>query len=158
MLTPDSPKTHNPRELPADVEAESSTSPESGSSTPTATAPFTEGGTFSRYSKLSIGFPPLPGFLRSRNASAIGRASVRLDPETGWEAQDGVQGATSGLAAPNLRMGEDEEDRRTIRGVADCEEGKAVKVNVSEGTKEPMEKTVNGASAAAPCTVLSSAS
>lgn len=158
VLTPDSPKTHNPRELLADVEAESSTSPESGSSTPTATAPFTEGGTFSRYSKLSIGFPPLPGFLRSRNASAIGRASVRLDPETGWEAQDGVQGATSGLAAPNLRMGEDEEDRRTIRGVVGCEEGKAVKVNVSEGTKEPMEKTVNGASAAAPCTVLSSAS
>ncbi|KAG1769578.1 hypothetical protein EDD22DRAFT_868318 [Suillus occidentalis] len=142
VLTPDSPKAHNPRELPADVEAEIRLR---------QLAPFTEGGTFSRYSKLSIGFPPLPGFL-------LGRASVRLDPETGWEAQDGVQGATSGLAAPNLRMGEDEEDRRTIRGAVDCEEGKAVKVSVSEGTKEPMEKTVNGASAATPCTVLSRAS
>jgi hypothetical protein len=159
VLTPDSPKAdHNPRELLADVEAESTTLAESGSTTPTATAPFTEGGTFSRYSKLSIGFPPLPGFLRSRNVSGIGRASVRLDPETGCEAQDGVQGATSGLPAPNLGTGEDEEDRRTIRGVVDCAEGKPVEVSVSEGGKEPMEKTVNDASAAAPCTVISRAS
>ncbi|KAG1889304.1 hypothetical protein F4604DRAFT_2015644 [Suillus subluteus] len=162
VLTPDSPKAdHSPRELPADVEAESTTSPESGSTTPTATVPFTEGSTFSRYSKLSIGFPPLPGFLRSRNASAIGRASVRLDPETAWEAQDGVQGATSGLPAPNLRIGDDE-DRRTIRGVVtECEEGKGVEpgeVSVSEGAKEPMEKTMDGASTTAPCTVVSRAS
>lgn len=158
VLTPDSPKAdHNPRELPADVEAESITPPESGSTTPTATAPFTEGGTFSRYSKLSIGFPPLPGFLRSRNTSAIGRVSVRLDPETGWE--DGVHGATSGLPAPNLRMGEDEEDRRTIRGVVvDCEEGKPVDVSVSERAQEPMEKAVEDASAVAACTVISRAS
>ncbi|KAG2345336.1 hypothetical protein BDR05DRAFT_1058436 [Suillus weaverae] len=157
VLTPDSPKAdHSLRELPAEVEAEST-----GSTTPTAPAPFAEGGTFSRYSKLSIGFPPLPGFLRSRNASVIGRASVRLDPETGWEVQDGVQGATSGLPAPNLRMGEDEEDRRTIRGVVvDCE-GKSVEpgeVSVSEGAKEPMEKAVDDASTAAPCTVVSRAS
>ncbi|KAG1757999.1 hypothetical protein EDB19DRAFT_1660165 [Suillus lakei] len=161
VLTPDSPKgDHNSRELPAEVEAESTTPPESGSTTPTATVPFTDGGTFSRYSKLSIGFPPLPGFLRSRNASGIGRASVRLDPETGWEAQDGVQGATSGLPAPNLRMGEDEEDRRTIRGaVVDSEEGKGVEgVSVSERAKEPMEKTVDDVSAAAPCTVVARAS
>lgn len=162
VLTPDSPKAdHSLRELPGDVEAESATSPDSGSTTPTATVPFTEGSTFSRYSKLSIGFPPLPGFLRPRNASVIGRASVRLDPETAWEAQDGVQGATSGLPVPNLRMGEDE-DRRTIRGVVvECEEGKSVEpgeVNVSEGAKEPMEKTVDDASTAAPCNVVSRAS
>lgn len=160
MLTPDSPKAnHCLSELPADVEAENTTPTESGSTTPTATTPFTEGSTFSRYSKLSIGFPPLPGFLRSRNAS-VGRVSVKLDPETGWEAQDGAQGATSGLPAPNLRIGEDE-DRRTIGGVVvDCEEGKPGEVNVSEGAKEPMEKTVEGASAVvnAPCTVVSRAS
>lgn len=163
VLTPDSPKANrSPRELPGEVEAESTTPPESGSTTPTAIAPFTEGGTFSRYSKLSIGFPPLPGFLRSRNASASGRVSVKLDPETGEEAQDGVQGAMSGLSGPNLRMGEDEEDRRTIRGVVvDCEEGKGVEgaeVSVSEGAKEPMEKIVDDASAAAPCTVVARAS
>lgn len=162
VLTPDSPKANNgTRELPADVEAESTTPPESGSTTPTATVPFSEGSTFSRYSKLSIGFPPLPGFLRSRNASAIGRTSVRLDPEIAWEGPDGVQGATSGLLVPNLRVGEDE-DRRTIRGVVvECEEGKSVEpgeVSVSEGTKEPMEKAVDDATTAAPCPVVSRAS
>ncbi|KAG2109660.1 uncharacterized protein F5147DRAFT_691713 [Suillus discolor] len=161
VLTPDSPKAnHCSSELPADVEAESTTPTESGSTTPTATTPFTEASTFSRYSKLSIGFPPLPGFLRSRNGSAVGRVSVKLDPETGWEAEDGVQGATSGLPAPNLRIGEDE-DRRTIRGVVvDCEEGKPGELNVSEGAKEPMEKTMEGASAVVngPCTVVSRAS
>ncbi|KAG2049835.1 hypothetical protein BDR06DRAFT_960931 [Suillus hirtellus] len=160
VLTPDSPKAnHCSSELPADVEAENTTPTESGSTTPTATTPFTEGSTFSRYSKLSIGFPPLPGFLRSRNAS-VGRVSVKLDPETGWEAQDGAQGATSGLPAPNLRIGEDE-DRRTIGDVVvDCEEGKPGEVHVSEGAKEPMEKTVEGASAVvnAPCPVVSRAS
>ncbi|KAG2160166.1 uncharacterized protein EDB93DRAFT_1113719 [Suillus bovinus] len=162
VLTPDSPKAnHSLHELPADVEAESTTPSESGSTTPTATTSLTEGSTFSRYSKLSIGFPPLPGFLRSRNGSAVGRASVKLDPETGCEAQDGVPGATTGLPAPNLRMGEDE-DRRTIRGfVMDCEEGKNVKpgeVSISEGAKEPMEKAMGDASAAAACTVVSRAS
>ncbi|KAG0696266.1 hypothetical protein DFH29DRAFT_951775 [Suillus ampliporus] len=158
VLTPVSPKVdHSQHELPADVEAGSTTPTESGATTPTATVPFTEGGsTFSRYSKISIGFPPLPGFLRSRNASAIGRASVRLDPEIGEEAQDGVQGATR-FSAPNLslRMGDEEEDRWTIRGV-DCGEGKGGESevrNVSEGAKEPMEKTVDGASAAAHCAV-----
>ncbi|KAG2370284.1 hypothetical protein BDR07DRAFT_1386932 [Suillus spraguei] len=159
VLTPDSPKAdHGPHDLPADAEPENATLSESGSITPTATAPVIEGGTFSRYSKLSIGFPPLPGFLRPRNASAIGRVSVRLDPEAGWEAQDGVQGATSGLPAPNLRMGEDE-DWRTIRGVVvDCEEGKDVEareVSVSEGAKESMEKTAGDTPPAAPCTVVS---
>ncbi|KAG1749611.1 uncharacterized protein EDB91DRAFT_1108704 [Suillus paluster] len=153
VLTPVSPKA-SPRELPADIEAESTTPTESGATTPTATAPFTEGGsTFSRYSKISIGFPPLPGFLRSRNASAIGRASVRLDPETDEEAQDGVQGAP---------MGEDEEDRRTIRGVVvDCGEGKGGESearSVIKGPKEPMEKTVDDASAVAPCAVVARAS
>lgn len=151
LLTPTSPKgEHNTRELPVDaVEAEVRPPSESGSTTPTATS--SDGSAFSRYSKISIGFPPLRGFLR-RNAStsATIRVSVRSDPEAGEEAQDGVALASG---ASSERVGDDDDDRRTIRGVV-VERGEEAKTEGEVRDQESMEKSVNDASTAAPCNVM----
>ncbi|OAX43649.1 hypothetical protein K503DRAFT_814528, partial [Rhizopogon vinicolor AM-OR11-026] len=143
--------------LPADaIEAEVAPPSESGATTPTAGVPSSDGSTFSRYSKISLGFPPLPGFLRSRNTSSMGRVSGRSDPEAAEGAQDGV---ASGLSSD--RVGDDDDDddddRRTIRGVVvGCaEEAKAVDGEVSE--RESVEKRVDGASTAAPCAMVAGA-
>lgn len=150
VLTSNSPNDeHNASELHADaVEVEVTTSSESRATTPTAS---TDGGTFTRYSKISIGFPPLPGFLRSRNASAMSRVSPRSDPEAVEETQGGV---TSEL--PSETVGDDEDDRRTIRGVVVCgEEAKAVEGEVR--AQESVEKRVDNASTAMPCAMVAGA-
>ena len=131
------------------AEVQAATPSESRATTPTASA---DGSAFSRYSKISIGFPPLPGFLRSRNASAMGRLSQRPDPEPVEEPQDGV---APGLL-PSERV-DDDDDRRTIRGVAiECgEEAKAVEGEVR--AQESVEKSMDDASAAVPCAVVAGA-
>lgn len=152
VLTSTSPKgEHNTHELPVGVvEAEVRLPSESGSTTPTAAS--SDGSAFSRYSKISIGFPPLRGFLRSRNASAsaTGRVSVRSDPEVGEEAQDGVALA-SGVSSE--RVGDDDDDRRTIRGVV-VECGEEAKTEGEVRDRESVEKSVDDASTAVPCNVM----
>ncbi|OJA12917.1 hypothetical protein AZE42_05077 [Rhizopogon vesiculosus] len=141
--------------LPADaVEAEVAPPSESGATTPTAGVPSSDGSTFSRYSKISLGFPPLPGFLRARNTSSMGRVSGRSDPEAAEGAQDGL---ASGLSSDRVGDDDDDDDRRTIRGVViGCaEEAKAVEGEVRE--RESVEKNVDDASTAAPCAIVAGA-
>lgn len=85
-----------------------------------------EGGTstLSRYSKLSLGFPPLPGFFRSRNSPTTPQPSAKCTTETAEEAResgafvDALSGssedAESGCGG---KPDDDDDDRRTIKGV-----------------------------------------
>lgn len=106
-------------ELPQEPNA----SPGSGVTTPKAGQG--EGGTstLSRYSKLSLGFPPLPGFLRSRNSPTIPQPWAKPATDTAEEAQEGgasvdvPPGSSEGAESGRAGKAEDDDDRRTIKGV-----------------------------------------
>ncbi|KAF9234964.1 hypothetical protein BU15DRAFT_78512 [Melanogaster broomeanus] len=90
--------------------------------TPIATSTTDRGrSTLSRYSKISLGFPPLPDFLRSRNPSTFLRSPVKSVPDGLEDAEEtnaptGTLPSSSGFAASAGGPDEDD-DRRTIRGV-----------------------------------------
>lgn len=107
----------------AELPQEPGTSSSSGATTPKASQ--SEGGTstLSRYSKLSLGFPPLPGFFRTRNSHSVLQPSAKPATETAEEppgddavvdiTADSSEDAGSGHAGKP----EDDDDRRTIKGV-----------------------------------------
>jgi len=121
-------------ELPQEPDA----SPSSGVTTPKAGQG--EGGTstLSRYSKLSLGLPPLPGFFRSRHSPTIPQRSLKSGTDTAEEGREGgafvdvppssSEGAESGRV-------EDDDDRRTIKGVI---------VDTAEQSATPELKQGNG--------------
>jgi hypothetical protein len=121
-LTSDTPKAgRSPHLIVAELPQEDDTSSNCGATTPTATS--TEGGTstLSRYSKISLGFPPLRGFLRSRNSSTVLRSSAKTVPDAVEERQEiATSGGTpSGPLELVDSSGkpDDDDDRRTIKGV-----------------------------------------
>lgn len=103
-------------ELPQEPDA----SADSGATTPKGDP--SEGGTstVSRYSKLSLGFPPLPGFFRSRNSPSIVQRSATDTGEEGRESGALVDVPPDSSEVAEIgRIGkvEDDDDRRTIKGV-----------------------------------------
>lgn len=84
-----------------------------------------EGGTstLSRYSKLSLGFPPIPGFFRSRNSPSVLQPSARFATDTVEAALEGdtyvdATADASEDAGPGYAgKPEDDDDRHTIKGV-----------------------------------------
>ena len=121
-------------ELPQEPDA----SPSSGVTTPKAGQGEGGASTLSRYSKLSLGFPPLPGFFRSRHSPTIPQPSLKSTTDTAEEGREGdafvdvppssSEGAESGRA-------EDDDDRRTIKGVI---------VDTAEQSASPELKQANG--------------
>jgi len=127
-LTPAS-DTNSPRQSDNEL-IEGNTPLSSGATTPTAP-------NHDRKLGSLLGLYPLAGFLRSRYPSVVGRPSVKSVPE---DSEGGSEnGEASTIASHHDETGEDDEDRRTIRGV------------VSDGTPDQKgEKpgkghTVNGA-------------
>ncbi|KIK97882.1 hypothetical protein PAXRUDRAFT_824462 [Paxillus rubicundulus Ve08.2h10] len=121
-LTTDAPKAEqNPHLSAAELPQEDDISSSCGATTPTATS--TDGGTstLSRYSKLSLGFPPFRDFLRSRNSSTVLRSSAKTVPDPVEERQEiDISGGTpSDLLELANSSGKliDDDDRRTIKGV-----------------------------------------
>jgi hypothetical protein len=135
-------------EINLELPVEDNTPPASGSTTPTAETDA------SKRTRPFLGLSPLAGFLRSRYPSAI-RPSVK----TVTEAPEGPQENGDILVIPPPQnsgeqdeSGEDDEDRRTIRGVVldrneDQEhEGKSV-VNGhghENGSGEPVQREKHG--------------
>ncbi|EGO19453.1 hypothetical protein SERLADRAFT_478872 [Serpula lacrymans var. lacrymans S7.9] len=123
-LTPSSPDGESPHESVVEQPQENSSPITSGSATPTAAAATTnDSGTFSKYPypKISLGFPPLPGFFRSRNPSA----SRPSDPppaisETSAEVHQNGNASTNEVADERDSDGSnsDDDDHRTIQGVS----------------------------------------
>ncbi|KAG8220167.1 hypothetical protein J3R82DRAFT_1200 [Butyriboletus roseoflavus] len=150
----------SPSLLTAELPQESNASPSSGVTTPKAGPG--EGGTstLSRYSKLSLGFPPLPGFFRSRNSPTTPQPSAKSTTDTAEEAREGGAfvdvPSDSSEAAESGRGGkpEDDDDRRTINGViidgAEQSVTSAVKqggnVHVPNGACAAEEKTCGATS------------
>jgi len=121
---PETPRAgRSPSLSTTELPQEPNASPGSGVTTPKAGQGEGGTGTPSRYSKLSLGFPPLPGFFRPRNSPTIPHPWAKPATETAEEAQEGgafvdvppssSEGAESGRAG----KAEDEDDRRTIKGV-----------------------------------------
>jgi len=109
-LIPSSPKDNSPRPSNTDL-ADGNTPPSSGATTPTAS-------THDRKTRSLLGLYPLAGFLRSRYPSVVGRPSVKSVDET----PEGGLGNGDASIVPfhspaSDETGEDDEDRRTIRGV-----------------------------------------
>ncbi|KAG9314722.1 hypothetical protein JVU11DRAFT_5531 [Chiua virens] len=103
-------------ELPAEPNACSS----SGATTPKA-GPGEGTSTLSRYSKLSLGFPPLPGFFRSRHSSTSVQTPTKCTAEEGREGGASVDAASDSsddAGSGHTRKSEDDDDRRTIKGVS----------------------------------------
>ncbi|EIW86351.1 hypothetical protein CONPUDRAFT_133794 [Coniophora puteana RWD-64-598 SS2] len=91
----------------------------SGSGAVTPTASSNDGSAFSRYSRISIGLPQLPGFWRSRTSSSIA-PSVKRETENGHPVHangSAADGEASTGQAPEQPIRDDEDDRRTIRGL-----------------------------------------
>lgn len=107
----------------AELPEEPGASPSSGAATPKVGQ--SEGGTstLSRYSKLSLGFPPLPGFFRSRNSPTTPKPPAKFTTDTTEEPQE--SGAFLDVLSNPLEVAEpgragkpdDDDDRRTIKGV-----------------------------------------
>ncbi|KAH7916489.1 hypothetical protein BJ138DRAFT_1075462 [Hygrophoropsis aurantiaca] len=148
-LTPDSPKGQSNIDLPVD----DNSPPNSGSTTPVASNAEASSG-FSKYSKLSIGFPPLPGFFRSRSVTSRSEKPVAAHNDEADESSNTPASLAAGDAIMDVsrRLGEEDEDRRTIRGVTvDCDdnakvEGKHV-ANGHCGPQSTGEKSVDGSTA-----------
>ncbi|KAI6045207.1 hypothetical protein EDC04DRAFT_3087161 [Pisolithus marmoratus] len=107
-LSSDTPKAgRSPYSVNAELPLEDDSSSRSGRG---VGAP-TEGATHSRYSKLTLGFPPLTGFLRPRSTASILRSSPsRLRRPS--------IASSSGPEEPARQTGsEDEDDGRTIKGI-----------------------------------------
>ncbi|KAF8557393.1 hypothetical protein OG21DRAFT_1435255 [Imleria badia] len=106
----------------AELPQEPNASPSSGATTPKACQG--EGGTLSRYSKLSLGFPPLPGFFRSRHSPTFLQPLAKCATDTAEEGREGGAfvdvSPTSSEGAGSGRAGkpDDDDDRRTIKGVS----------------------------------------
>jgi hypothetical protein len=114
-------------------EAADESPPHSGSTTPSKASVDTHHGSFSR---MSIPFLGLSGFLRSRYPSSAQRPSVKAVPESlenGVENENGEEGHMTGSTEENSS---DDEDRRTLRGVPVNSGGEAVKEVVRGGEKE----------------------
>lgn len=103
QLTPASPSG-----IEGELPPEGNTPPASGSTTPTASTG--DSGTLTK--KSFLGFSPLAGFLRSRYP--IVAATVKSPSENG-DTSSGSSGDSEYSAS--AEDGEEEEDRRTIRGV-----------------------------------------
>ncbi|KAF8446366.1 hypothetical protein L210DRAFT_3475070 [Boletus edulis BED1] len=121
---PETPKAgRSPRVSTAELSQEPDASPSSGATTPKAGQG--EGGTstISRYSKLSLAFPPLPVFFRSRNSPTILQSSAKSATDTVEEARDSVAfvgvspSSSEGTESGHAGRAEDDDDRRTIKGV-----------------------------------------
>ncbi|KIJ68818.1 hypothetical protein HYDPIDRAFT_107065 [Hydnomerulius pinastri MD-312] len=161
-LTSDTPKAgRSPHSPVAELPQENSSPSESGATTPTATS--TEGGTgtLSRYSKISLGFPPLPGFLRSRNPSAVLRPSTKSVAET---VEEPAENGTSSGSSESVERADDDDDRRTIKGVivdhteqtvANSEVKEAGSGHVPDGAASTQEKLPDGTSLNTSSTVVS---
>jgi len=146
-LTPSSSHdTNSLRQSDTDL-TDGHTPPSSGATTPTAS-------THDRRSRSLLGLYPLAGFLRSRYPSVVGRPSVKSvaeTPEGGLENGDASTVASHGSVE---ETGEDDEDRRTIRGVVldgDAEQ-KAKNSHSVNGEAPPgqKEKCFNDAIPASP--------
>ncbi|KAI6032096.1 UV radiation resistance protein and autophagy-related subunit 14-domain-containing protein [Pisolithus microcarpus] len=160
-LSSDTPKAgRSPYSVSAELPLDDSPS-RSGRGVGTITP--TEGTTHSRYTKLSLGFPPLTGFLRPRYPASILRSSPR-------SACEGTEGEPQSPAVSSMASssgseefgrqtgGEDEDDRRTIKGIRlhhteQTDEGKVVNGHVPH---EPSteEKLSDGSSLTTPSTVI----
>lgn len=119
-----------------DLPSENYTPPASGSTTPTTLAAIEA----SKKSRLFLGLSPLAGFLRSRYPSASGTPSVKSVPEPPEVPHENGMVVES-QSRSSGEEDEDEEDRRTIRGVemaSDLDSGqesKAVNGHVNGGHK-----------------------
>lgn len=160
-LSSDTPKAgRSPYSVSAELPLDDSPS-RSGRGVGTITP--TEGTTHSRYTKLSLGFPPLTGFLRPRYPASILRSSPRSACErTEGEPQSpAVSSMASSSGSEEFGRqtgGEDEDDRRTIKGIRlhhteQTDEGKVVNGHVPH---EPSteEKLSDGSSLTTPSTVI----
>ena len=104
------PDTDNPGQSDSDL-TNGHTPPSSGATTPTAFA-------HDRKSRSLLGLYPLAGFLRSRYPSVVGHPSVKSvaeTPEGGLENGDASTDVSHSVFTDEI--GEDDEDRLTIRGV-----------------------------------------
>ena len=107
----------------AELPQEPNASASSGATTPKAGQG--EGGmsTLSRYSKLSLGFPPLPGFFRSHNSPSILQPSAKSTTDTAGEAREGdtfvdvTADSSEDAGSGHAGKPDDDDDRRTIKGV-----------------------------------------
>jgi UV radiation resistance-associated gene protein len=100
--------TNNPRQSDTDL-TDANTPPSSGATTPTAS-------THDRKTRSLLGLYPLAGFLRSHYPSVVGRPTVKSVAET---SEGGLEnGNASAAVSHNIsdEIGDDDEDRRTIRG------------------------------------------
>jgi len=107
ILTPSSP--HDPdarRQSDADL-GDGHTPPSSGATTPT----------HDRKTRSLLGLYPLTGFLRSRYPSVVGRPSVKSVAETSEGGLENGDASAASHSPSDEDAGNDDEDRRTIRGV-----------------------------------------
>lgn len=158
----DTPKAgRSPHSVNSELPPEVDSPPRSGRGMGTTTP--TEGTTHSRYSKLTLGFPPLTGFLRPRNPASILRSSPRSaceQTEEGPRSSAVWSTASSSGPGESVRQtgSEDDDDRRTIKGVRvhhteQTDEGKVMNGRVpSEPSTE--EKLTDGSSLTTPSTVV----
>jgi hypothetical protein len=117
--------TNSPRQSNTDL-VDGNTPPSSGATTPTAS-------THDRKTRSLLGLYPLAaGILRSRYPSVVGRPSVKSVDETPEGGLENGDASIVAFRSPSDESGEDEEDRRTIRGV------------VIEGEPQVGKKPANG--------------
>ncbi|KAI6133404.1 UV radiation resistance protein and autophagy-related subunit 14-domain-containing protein [Pisolithus croceorrhizus] len=144
-------------ELPLEVDSPSRSGSGVGSITPT------EGTTHSRYPKLSLGFPPLTGFLRPRNPASVSRFSPRsaCEQSEGGPQSPAVSSVASSSGSEESGRptgGEDDDDRRTIKGIRvhHAEQTDEGKVMNGRAPHEPSteEKLSDGSSLTTPSTVI----
>lgn len=115
----ESPRAQSPPPLElnmscsSDPEGPNRTPPSSGATTPTATASSDD-----RKTRSLLGFYPLAGFLRSRYPSVVGRPSVKSVSETHEGPEPTPVPLTEGAPEETNGSGDDDDDRRTLRGVS----------------------------------------
>lgn len=151
----ETPKAGRTPSLPTSELPEESSASTSGVTTPKAGLGEASTSTLSRYSKLSLGFPPFPGFFRSRHSPTTPQASVRLAPDTAEEdlgsdsSVDVSPSSTEAVDAGRIGKAEDDDDRRTIKGVivdtAEQSVTAGLKLN-GNGTASAEEKIPDAAS------------
>lgn len=131
-------------ELPQELNS-SPTTPKAGQDEESTSTP-------SRYSKLSLGFPPLPGFFRSRNSPSILPASAKPARDTAEEGGDAFVDVTTGTSedAGSGQAGkpEDDDDRGTIKGVIidTVEQSTTAQLKAEDGRVSSEEKISDPAS------------
>lgn len=146
QVTPSSPKK-SPINLVTELSG-NKTPPASGASTPTAND--------AQLRKSFLGLPSL-GFLRSRYPSTSGRQATEPASEAAEENGEASPGIHEGSESCESAVGEgdEEEDRKTIRGVAldttadgghdgkaTIRDGRAINTNDRQGTAEKLSDDI----------------